>query len=197
MQQSSIAACAKAMELQLAGHLDLARQLYEAILQAAPQHAAANYGVGMLEVQSQRPEDGLPYLKAALQSQLDVPDYWLGYLEALKLAGRTEAARSILALGRQQGLAGPAVDDFSRRLESRLDAERRDQESALQSLFDKHDHARELWRSPGGLRSAFRRAVLPGNSWAHCCRTTTTHRPRQRCEPPPGCCPRMWKHKSI
>jgi predicted O-linked N-acetylglucosamine transferase (SPINDLY family) len=137
-------ACAKAMDLQLAGHLDLARQLYEAILQAAPQHAAANYGVGMLEVQSQRPEDGLPYLKAALQSQLDVSDYWLGYLEALKLAGRTEAARSILALGRQQGLTGHAVDDFSRRLESRLDAERRDQESALQSLFDRQDHAGAL-----------------------------------------------------
>ena len=137
-------ACAKAMELQLAGHLDLARQLYDAILQAAPQHAAANYGVGMLHVQSKRPEDGLPYLKAALQSQLGASDYWLGYLEALKLAGRTEAARSILALGRQQGLAGRAVDDFCRRLECRLDAERREQESALQSLFDKHDHADAL-----------------------------------------------------
>ena len=137
-------ACAKAMELQLAGHLDLARKLYAAILQATPQHAAANYGIGMLEVQSQRPEGGLPYLKAALQSQLDVSDYWLGYLEALKLAGHTEAARSILALGRQQGLAGDAVDEFSRRLESRLDVERREQESILQSLFDKRDHAGAL-----------------------------------------------------
>ena len=137
-------ACAQAIDLQLAGHLDLARRLYQAILQAAPQHAAANYGVGMLEVQSRRPEESLPYLKAALQSQLDVPDYWLGYLEALKLAGRTEVARSILALGLQQGLTGPAVDDFSRRLGSRLDAERREQESTLQSLFDKHDHAGAL-----------------------------------------------------
>ena len=137
-------ACAKAMELQLAGHLDLARRLYDAILQAAPQHPAANYGVGMLEVQSQRPEDGLSYLKAALQSQPDVSDYWLGYLEALILSGRTEAARSILALGRRQGLTGRAVEDFARRLESRIDAERREQESALQALFDKHDHAAAL-----------------------------------------------------
>jgi predicted O-linked N-acetylglucosamine transferase (SPINDLY family) len=137
-------ACARAMDLQLAGHLDLARQLYQAILQAAPQHAAANHGMGMLEVQARRPEEALPYLKAALQSQLDVADYWLGYLEALKLAGRSEAARGILALGRRQGIAGPAVDDFSHRLERQLDAERREQETALQSLFDQRDHAGAL-----------------------------------------------------
>ncbi len=114
------AACAKAMELQLAGQLDLARQLYSAILQAAPQHSAANYGLGMLHVQSQRAADGLPHLKAALQTQLDIPDYWLGYLEALTLAGRTDAARNILALGRQHGLKGEAVEDFAKRLDAKL-----------------------------------------------------------------------------
>jgi predicted O-linked N-acetylglucosamine transferase (SPINDLY family) len=113
-------ACANAMQLQLAGRLDLAEQLYQAILQAAPQHAAANYCVGMLRVQSRRPEEGLPYLKTALQAQLDSPDYWLGYLEALSLLGRTAAARNILALGRRQGLAGAAVDDFERRLQAQL-----------------------------------------------------------------------------
>ncbi len=112
------AACAKGMELQLAGQLDLAAQLYRAILQAAPQHAAANYCLGMLHVQSHKALDGLPYLKAALLAQLDVHDYWLGYLEALLLVGRTTAARNILALGLQQGLTGPAADDFSKRLEA-------------------------------------------------------------------------------
>jgi predicted O-linked N-acetylglucosamine transferase (SPINDLY family) len=112
------AACAKGMELQLAGQLDLAGQLYRAILQAAPQHAAANYCLGMLHVQSRRPADGVPYLKAALLAQLEVPDYWLGYLEALILVDRTTAARNILALGLQHGLAGAAVEDFAKRLEA-------------------------------------------------------------------------------
>ena len=114
------AACANAMQLQLAGQLELAEQSYQAILQAAPRHAATNYCVGMLRVQMRRPEEGLPYLKAALEAQLDIPDYWLGYLEALSLLGRTDAARNILALGRRQGLAGVAVDEFERRLQTRL-----------------------------------------------------------------------------
>ena len=113
------AACANGMQLQLAGQLDLAEQLYQAVLQAAPHHAAANYCIGMLRVQSRRLDDALPFLKAALQAQLDVPDYWLGYLEALSLLGRTETARDILALGRRQGLAGDAVDEFERRLLAR------------------------------------------------------------------------------
>lgn len=138
------AACAKAMELQLAGHPDLAGRLYEAVLGVAPEHAAANYCLGMIHVQARRLEEGLRYLKTALQAQLDVSDYWLGYLEALILAGRIEAARGILAVGRQQGLAGPAVDEFSRRLEAALDLQCREQESALQSLFDRRDHTGAL-----------------------------------------------------
>jgi hypothetical protein len=111
------AACAKGMELQLAGQLDLAGQLYQAVLQAAPQHAAANYCMGMLHVQLKRPEDGLPHLKTALLAQLGVHEYWLGYLETLMLLGRHAAVRNILALGLQQGLKGDAVDDFTRRLD--------------------------------------------------------------------------------
>lgn len=112
------AACAKAMQLQISGQLDLAEQLYRAILQVAPRHAAANYCLGMLQVQLRRPSDALPYLKAALEAQLQMSDYWLGYLEALLLLGRHDAARNILALGRRQGLAGPAVDEFERRLQT-------------------------------------------------------------------------------
>jgi predicted O-linked N-acetylglucosamine transferase (SPINDLY family) len=110
-------ACAKAMELQLAGQLELAGQLYRAILQAEPKHAAAHYCIGMLEVQSQRPLEGLPHLLAALEAKPETSEYWLGYLEALLLAGRIDEARSTLAIGSQHGLAGKAVQDFATRLE--------------------------------------------------------------------------------
>ena len=95
-------ACAKGIELQLAGQLDLAADIYHAILEAAPDHAAAHYCLGMLCVQSKRPAEGLPHLKAALQAHIEVTDYWLGYLEALLLAGHTHVARNILALARRQ-----------------------------------------------------------------------------------------------
>jgi len=112
------AECARGMELQLLGQIDLAGQIYHAIFQSAPQHPAANYCFGMLQVQAQRPLEALPYLKTALLAQQHVPDYWLGYLEALLLAGRSDAARNILGLARQQGLAGAAVEAFAIRLEA-------------------------------------------------------------------------------
>jgi predicted O-linked N-acetylglucosamine transferase (SPINDLY family) len=114
------AACAQAMELQLAGRLDPAGRLYAAILQVAPEHAAANHCFGMLHVQLQRPTESLPFLLAALQAKPEISDYWLGYLEALRLAGRVDTAKNILALGRRHGLQGAAVEEFSHRLDSTL-----------------------------------------------------------------------------
>ena len=106
------------MNLQLAGRLDLAEPLYRAVLQAEPQHAAANYCVGMLNVQLRRPAEGLSFLRVALESNPKIPDYWLGYLEALLFCGRTEEADATLALARRHGLAGAAAEDFAKRLEA-------------------------------------------------------------------------------
>jgi predicted O-linked N-acetylglucosamine transferase (SPINDLY family) len=112
--------CAKAMELQLAGKLDLAGQIYRTILQTQPQHAAANHCLGMLHVQAQRPAEGLPNLIAALQAKPEMSEYWLGLLEALTLADQLDAARNTLAVGRQHGLAGASVEEFANRLQARL-----------------------------------------------------------------------------
>ncbi len=109
-------ACSSAMQLQLTGQAQQAEQLWHAILQQVPNHAAANYCVGMLNVQSRRPFDALSFLLAALRADPQVPDYWLGYLEALLLCGRIDEATQALALGRQHGLAGGGVDDFAKRL---------------------------------------------------------------------------------
>jgi predicted O-linked N-acetylglucosamine transferase (SPINDLY family) len=112
-------ACANAMNLQIAGRTDLAEQIYAAILRAEPTHAAANHCLGMLNLQLRRPASGLPYLRAALNEKPELPDYWLGYLEALLQAGETGEAAGTLALARGHGLSGAAVDEFSRRLTAR------------------------------------------------------------------------------
>jgi predicted O-linked N-acetylglucosamine transferase (SPINDLY family) len=112
--------CAQAMTRQLAGELDLAAQMYRAILQTEPQHAAANHCLGMLLVQSKRPSEGLPCLVAALAADPQVADYWLGYLEALLLAGQADEAKNTLALARQHGLQGGSVEDFAARLNVKL-----------------------------------------------------------------------------
>jgi predicted O-linked N-acetylglucosamine transferase (SPINDLY family) len=141
------AACAKGTELQLAGRLDLAEQLYRAVLQARPQHAAANYCLGMLKVQSRRPLEGLPHLSAALEASPQTSEYWLGYLEALLAANRIEEAETTLALGRKHGLSGAAVEDYAGRLEARSSERRRaadrrgKEERRLTSLLKRHKFA--------------------------------------------------------
>jgi predicted O-linked N-acetylglucosamine transferase (SPINDLY family) len=109
-------ACGKAMNLQLGGRLDLAERLYRTILQERPSHAVANHCLGMVQVQLRRPAEGLPFLLTALNSHPEIPEYWLGYLEALFQNGQIGLAQETLALAQQHGLAGKAVEDFASRL---------------------------------------------------------------------------------
>ena len=90
--------------------------MYRAILEAEPRHSTANYCMGMLFLQLQRPSEGLANLLVALASDPQIPDYWLGYLEALLLAGKIEEAGETLARARQHGLCGPPVEEFAARL---------------------------------------------------------------------------------
>ena len=149
------AACAKGTELQLAGQLDLAEQLYRAVLKAEPRHAAANYCLGMLALQSRRPLEALPHLSAALEASPQTSEYWLGYLEGLLAADRVEEAESTLALGRTHGLCGTAVEEYARRLDARRSERRREserrrkEERRLTSLLERHRfaEARDLARA--------------------------------------------------
>jgi predicted O-linked N-acetylglucosamine transferase (SPINDLY family) len=118
LQKSIDAAFDSAMNLQIAGRLELAEPLYRSILRAQPMHAGANYCLGMLLVQQRRPAEGSPYLLAAVNNQPQVAEYWLGYLEALLIQGMRATAAEILALGREHGLSGDATEDFARRLET-------------------------------------------------------------------------------
>jgi protein O-GlcNAc transferase len=143
-------ACGKAMNLQLAGRADLAEHGYRSILLAAPSHAAANYCLGMLNVQLRRPSEAVPFLLAALNLHPEIPDYWLGYLEVLLLAGNVNEAAEALALGREHGLAGKAVEDLAGRLNARLRA------AGAAKIAD-HAHAAARVPSPAPVRSSRRR----------------------------------------
>ncbi|TXI79518.1 MAG: tetratricopeptide repeat protein [Dechloromonas sp.] len=112
--------CAKAIEHQLAGALDLAAQLYGEILQTQPMHSVANYSLGLLHVQAGRPEEGLHYLLAALKVSPVTADYWIGYIETLLMVGQTDAARQTLELGEQNGLAGELVENLASRIHASL-----------------------------------------------------------------------------
>jgi predicted O-linked N-acetylglucosamine transferase (SPINDLY family) len=111
------------VKLQIAGQLSAAEEIYRSILKDHPVHAAASHCLGLLLVHRQQPAEGAPHLLAALNGNPEIPDYWLGYLESLLLLGRSDEAKTTLALGRQHGLSGKAVEEFAARLESRLSAQ--------------------------------------------------------------------------
>src|SRR3989304_2761746 len=92
------------------GQLQDVERLYRAILQAQPDHPDANHNLGVLAVQQKQPSAGLPHLLAALDADPTHGPYWLSYIDALFQAGQMEDARQVLALARQQGLQGEAVE---------------------------------------------------------------------------------------
>ncbi len=94
-----------------------AERLYRAILQTQPNHPDANHNLGVLAMQVKQPAAGLPHFKAALEANPNQGQYWLSYIDALIQTGQTDAARQVLAQGRQRGLQGEAVEALAGRLE--------------------------------------------------------------------------------
>lgn len=102
-----------------AGRLEIAEDLYRTILEVQPQHPQANYQLGLLAVQMNQAESGLPHFVAALQAQPEQVHHWLSYIDALIQSDEIEIARQFLALGRQHGLQGDAVEVLAAQLGAR------------------------------------------------------------------------------
>ncbi|CAB3713505.1 O-linked N-acetylglucosamine transferase, SPINDLY family protein [Paraburkholderia rhynchosiae] len=92
------------------GEFSDAEALYQAILEAKPQHADVLYNLGVLLGQTGRSKDALAHFELILGLQPNNGQYWAAYISALIDAGETAAAWLALEMGQKQGLRGPAVD---------------------------------------------------------------------------------------
>ena len=110
------AACNKALGYHVQGHLDLAEQVYRAVLEIAPKHGMANYALGMLLLQAGTAEAAMPFLQDAIGSEPRNLEYWQGYIEALIKAGRLEMARQIVKVAEAYGLDNAAGAQLNQRL---------------------------------------------------------------------------------
>jgi predicted Zn-dependent protease len=106
-----------AIEHHRAGRLQDAERLYRAILDVQPQHPDANHNLGVLAVGVGKVEAALPLFKKALEARPDVEQFWLSYADGLLRAGQLNAARQVIALARQQGHIGPAIEQLATRIE--------------------------------------------------------------------------------
>lgn len=120
-QQTAISAAERilqqAMDCHQSGQKEEAERLYRAILLDQPNHPQANHNLAALTLRVKGPDAALPYFMAALDADPACGQYWLDYIDALFQAGQCDDAQQVLALARQQGLAGAEVDDLARRLE--------------------------------------------------------------------------------
>lgn len=115
-----------------AEQLQEAGNLYRAILQIQQNHSDANHNLGVLSVQVQQPAAGLPYFEAALRTNPEREQYWLSYIDALIRCEQIDVARQMLAVGKQHGLQGEAVEALAVRLAVGTQIEERQDVAAQQ-----------------------------------------------------------------
>ena len=71
------------VELHKSGKVEVASQLYTAVLKAQPEHPDANHNMGVLAVDVGKVQEALPFFEAALEANADTAQFWLSYIDAL------------------------------------------------------------------------------------------------------------------
>lgn len=92
-----------------AGDLQAAERAYRAVLAVAPRHADANHNLGVLLAKTGPSQNALPFFKAALEASPQTEQFWASYANGLRLAGRADMARQLLALAKQRGFGGSII----------------------------------------------------------------------------------------
>ena len=92
------------------GKLQDAERLYRAILQSQPTHPDANHNLGVLAAGVGKVLEALPYFKAALQSNPNMEQYWVSYINALIKEQQYEGARQVIGQAKQKGIDGVKLE---------------------------------------------------------------------------------------
>ncbi|MEM5452484.1 tetratricopeptide repeat protein [Paraburkholderia guartelaensis] len=93
-----------------------AEALYAIVLEADSDHVDANYHMGVLYMQTDRPAEAVPHFEAVLGHTPNFAQLWVYYFNALTASSQFEAARMALDLARQCGVPGDAINTLRARL---------------------------------------------------------------------------------
>ena len=86
----------KGIEAHKAGRVQEADRYYTAIIAAQPKHPDANHNMGVLAVGIGKVETSLPFFKVALESNSNIGQFWLSYIDALIKLDRMGDAKEVL-----------------------------------------------------------------------------------------------------
>ena len=106
----------KGIEAHKAGQVQEADRYYTAIIKAQPNHPDANHNMGVLAVGFGKVEAALPFFKTALDTNPNIDQYWLSYINALISLGRVPTAKVVLNKAKTEGIKGYVFDQIEKSL---------------------------------------------------------------------------------
>ncbi|MBD92217.1 MAG: hypothetical protein CME56_04755 [Halieaceae bacterium] len=113
----------KALQQAVAAHreskLQEAERLYRAILQAHPNHPDANHNLGVLAVTVGKPLEAIPLFKLALETNPQIEQFWLSYIDALIKVEFFDDAEHVVVEGEKVGVSSDKLDGLKQRLYGR------------------------------------------------------------------------------
>lgn len=95
------------------GQYEQAAQLYQEVLSIQPEHAVANYKLGILEFNLNGVEAALPRFESAVQSKPDDEQYWVTYIDALMESADVATVLDALELGQKFGLTSEVAQTLA------------------------------------------------------------------------------------
>lgn len=101
-----------ALQQHRTGKLDVAEEMYRAILEIAPAHADANHNLAVIALETGHAAGSLPFFKQALAAEPGNWQYWLSCFDALLQAGECTPAIQMLEQRRRHGLSAEVLSEL-------------------------------------------------------------------------------------
>ncbi len=98
------------------GKLQEAERLYRAILKFQPLHPDANHNLGLLAVSVNNIEAALSLFKTAIESNPNIKQFWLSYIDILIKEKQFDSARQVLEQAKNHGVDGDRLNFFEVKL---------------------------------------------------------------------------------
>lgn len=98
------------------GRLDVAEEMYRAILEVEPAHADANHNLAVIALEVGHASGSLPFFQRALSGEPGNWQYWLSYFDALLQAGERKQAIQLLEQRRRHGLSAEVLAELVQRI---------------------------------------------------------------------------------
>ena len=100
------------------GRLKDAERLYSDILRSQPSHPHANHNLGVLAVTQNKIKISLNLFEKAIESNPNVEQFWLSYIEALINENKNTRAMQVCEIARSRGVSANKLDLFEKQLAS-------------------------------------------------------------------------------